>query len=69
MIRKRIHGTVGAVALDKVGNLATATSTGGTPNSLSGRIGDSCVKGPVVTPIILRALFLELVMENYLSPM
>lgn len=45
MIRKRIHGTVGAVALDKAGNLAAATSTGGTPNSLSGRIGDSCVIG------------------------
>ena len=45
MIRQRIHGTVGAVALDKAGNLAAATSTGGTPNSLSGRIGDSCVIG------------------------
>lgn len=45
IIRKRIHGTVGAVALDKAGNLAAATSTGGTCNSLGGRIGDSCVIG------------------------
>ncbi len=44
-IRKRIHGTVGAVALDKAGNLAAATSTGGTSNCLSGRIGDSCIIG------------------------
>jgi beta-aspartyl-peptidase (threonine type) len=35
------HGTVGAVALDAQGNLAAATSTGGTCNSLPGRIGDS----------------------------
>lgn len=45
ILRKRIHGTVGAVAMDIGGNLAAATSTGGTPNSLSGRIGDSCVIG------------------------
>lgn len=44
-LRKRIHGTVGAVALDKKGNLAAATSTGGTSNCLPGRIGDSCVIG------------------------
>lgn len=44
-IRKRIHGTVGAVALDRGGNLAAATSTGGTSNCLSGRIGDSCIIG------------------------
>src|SRR5256714_151317 len=30
------HGTVGAVALDKAGNLAAATSTGGTTNKLPG---------------------------------
>src|SRR5437773_10795128 len=34
-------GTVGAVALDKDGNLAAATSTGGTTNKLPGRIGDT----------------------------
>lgn len=45
-IRKpKTHGTVGAVALDKNGNLAAATSTGGTGNCLPGRIGDSCVIG------------------------
>lgn len=39
------HGTVGAVALDKDGNLAAGTSTGGIVNSLPGRIGDSCIIG------------------------
>src|SRR5207244_9723496 len=37
------HGTVGAVALDKAGNLAAATSTGGMDNKLHGRIGDTPV--------------------------
>ncbi|XP_074131595.1 isoaspartyl peptidase/L-asparaginase [Sminthopsis crassicaudata] len=37
-------GTVGAVALDKHGNLAYATSTGGIINKMVGRVGDSpCV--------------------------
>src|SRR5438552_11116360 len=39
------HGTVGAVALDGSGNLAAATSTGGTTNKLPGRVGDSPVIG------------------------
>jgi beta-aspartyl-peptidase (threonine type) len=39
------HGTVGAVALDKDGNLAAATSTGGMANKLPGRIGDTPVIG------------------------
>jgi beta-aspartyl-peptidase (threonine type) len=39
------HGTVGSVALDKDGNLAAATSTGGTTNKLPGRIGDTPVIG------------------------
>ncbi len=39
------HGTVGAVALDQNGNLAAATSTGGTTNKRPGRIGDSPVIG------------------------
>jgi beta-aspartyl-peptidase (threonine type) len=39
------HGTVGAVALDKDGNLAAATSTGGTTNKLPGRIGDTPIIG------------------------
>ncbi len=39
------HGTVGAVALDRAGNLAAATSTGGFSNKLGGRIGDTPVIG------------------------
>ncbi len=39
------HGTVGAVALDKTGNLAAATSTGGTTNKKAGRVGDSPIIG------------------------
>lgn len=39
------HGTVGAVALDQAGNLAAATSTGGTTNKRPGRVGDSPVIG------------------------
>jgi beta-aspartyl-peptidase (threonine type) len=39
------HGTVGAVALDQNGNLAAATSTGGTTNKRPGRIGDTPVIG------------------------
>lgn len=39
------HGTVGAVALDQHGDLAAATSTGGTTNKRPGRIGDSPVIG------------------------
>jgi L-asparaginase / beta-aspartyl-peptidase len=39
------HGTVGAVALDKNGNLAAATSTGGTTNKRAGRVGDSPIIG------------------------
>ena len=38
-------GTVGAVALDKHGNLAAATSTGGMTNKRFGRIGDSPIIG------------------------
>ena len=38
-------GTVGAVALDADGNLAVATSTGGTPKKQPGRIGDSPLVG------------------------
>ncbi len=37
--------TVGAVALDLNGNLAVATSTGGTPNKHPGRVGDSPLVG------------------------
>lgn len=38
-------GTVGAVCCDAAGRLAAATSTGGAPNTLPGRIGDSPVLG------------------------
>ena len=44
-LNQKHHGTVGAVAFDKNGNLAAATSTGGTVNSKAGRIGDSCIIG------------------------
>lgn len=39
------HDTVGAVALDGRGNLAAATSTGGTVNKTPGRVGDSSLIG------------------------
>lgn len=39
------HGTVGAVALDREGNLAAATSTGGMTNKRFGRVGDVPVIG------------------------
>ncbi|MEM9932166.1 MAG: isoaspartyl peptidase/L-asparaginase [Bacteroidota bacterium] len=38
-------GTVGAAALDKEGNLAAGTSTGGMSNKRYGRIGDSPIIG------------------------
>ena len=38
-------GTVGAVALDKQGNLAAATSTGGMTNKKYGRVGDAPIIG------------------------
>ena len=44
-VNQRYHGTVGAVALDSEGNVAAATSTGGTPYCKEGRIGDSSMIG------------------------
>jgi L-asparaginase / beta-aspartyl-peptidase len=38
-------GTVGAVALDRLGHLAAGTSTGGYPGKLPGRVGDSPIIG------------------------
>jgi beta-aspartyl-peptidase (threonine type) len=43
--RRRHFGTVGAVALDREGNLAAGTSTGGMTNKWSGRVGDSPIIG------------------------
>jgi beta-aspartyl-peptidase (threonine type) len=39
------HGTVGAVAIDSRGAIAAATSTGGVPGKIPGRVGDSAVIG------------------------
>lgn len=39
------YGTVGAVALDRQGNLAAATSTGGLTNKAVGRVGDTPMIG------------------------
>jgi beta-aspartyl-peptidase (threonine type) len=39
------RGTVGAVALDRYGNLAAGTSTGGLTNKRFGRVGDSPIIG------------------------
>ncbi len=39
------HDTVGAVALDRKGDIAAATSTGGTLNKAPGRLGDSSLIG------------------------
>lgn len=39
------YGTVGAVALDRHGNLAAATSTGGMTNKRYGRVGDAPIIG------------------------
>lgn len=44
--KKRIPvDTVGAVAVDRLGNICSGTSTGGTPNKYPGRVGDSPLIG------------------------
>jgi beta-aspartyl-peptidase (threonine type) len=43
--KEKKFGTVGAVACDRYGNLAAATSTGGMTNKQYGRIGDSPIIG------------------------
>ena len=43
--RRSPHGTVGAVALDRQGNLSAGTSTGGRTNKRYGRVGDAPVIG------------------------
>lgn len=42
---ERVSGTVGAVALDREGHLAAATSTGGMTNKHPGRVGDAPLIG------------------------
>lgn len=48
---RQFFSTVGAVALDRYGNLASGASTGGTPAMLPGRVGD--------TPIIGAGIYAE----------
>ena len=43
--RREKYGTVGAVALDTFGNVASATSTGGILGKKPGRIGDTPIPG------------------------
>ncbi|MCS5491458.1 isoaspartyl peptidase/L-asparaginase family protein [Algoriphagus limi] len=45
LFKDRKFGTVGAVALDKNGNIAAATSTGGMTNKRYGRVGDVPIIG------------------------
>uniref|UniRef100_A0A8C2YZ87 Isoaspartyl peptidase/L-asparaginase n=1 Tax=Cyclopterus lumpus TaxID=8103 RepID=A0A8C2YZ87_CYCLU len=42
---KKGMGTVGAVAVDRQGNVACATSTGGVANKMEGRVGDTACIG------------------------
>ena len=44
-LEEKKYGTVGAVALDKYGNIAAATSTGGMTNKRYGRVGDAPIIG------------------------
>lgn len=44
-IAMMLGDTVGAVAIDSAGNLACATSTGGTKGKMPGRVGDSPLVG------------------------
>ena len=39
------HDTVGCIAMDRDGRLAVATSTGGLPGQLPGRVGDAPIPG------------------------
>ncbi|MBE7173059.1 MAG: isoaspartyl peptidase/L-asparaginase [Williamsia sp.] len=45
LMKDKKFGTVGAVALDRYGNVAAATSTGGMTNKKYGRIGDTPIIG------------------------
>ncbi len=44
-VAAKTGSTVGAVAMDEAGDVACATSTGGTSNKLPGRVGDSPLPG------------------------
>lgn len=44
-LKEKKFGTVGVVALDKNGNIAAGTSTGGMTNKKYGRVGDSPIIG------------------------
>ncbi len=50
-IREMQHGTVGAVALDRSGNLAAATSTGGVFGKAVGRVGTHQSSASALGPI------------------
>jgi len=45
ILKKEKYGTVGCVALDKIGNLAAGTSTGGMSNKRYNRVGDAPIIG------------------------
>lgn len=45
VLRTDLYGTVGCVVLDKAGNLAAGTSTGGMTNKKFGRVGDAPIIG------------------------
>jgi L-asparaginase / beta-aspartyl-peptidase len=45
LMKNKKFGTVGAVACDKLGNVAAATSTGGMTNKRYNRVGDSPIIG------------------------
>lgn len=44
-VKDQTDGTVGAVAIDAKGNIAVATTTGGPPFKIPGRVGDSPLIG------------------------
>lgn len=55
-------GTVGAVAVDKEGNTACATSTGGMLNQMEGRVGDTpCVGKFVILCSVSEGSFILLI--------
>jgi L-asparaginase / beta-aspartyl-peptidase len=45
LLQEEEHGTVGVVVVDRGGNLAAGTSTGGTTMKMPGRVGDSPIIG------------------------